>query len=181
MGPNLTNAIDDPFLLLIVWLTNAVQWVHHEQRHCQDARYKHQTKVHVFSNKELHVTVPIFPSHYVGLCFDLVLDGFELKKKITFAWACNVHAFTGLLIPDFTMHQHHKPPITSAISPHVLGNLARNLYIHTLVQPPMIHYSLGTKLHTCINSIIALLLLLFICFRNTKRHNHMFLLTASVF
>jgi len=45
-----------------------------------------------------------------------------------------------------------------------------------LVQPPMIHYSLGTKLHTCVNTTTALLLLLFICFRNTKRHNHMWLL-----
>jgi len=74
-----------------------------------------------------------------------------------------MHAFTGLLTPDFTLHQHHTPPITSAVSPHVLSNLAQNLYIHKLVQPPKIHYSLGTKLHTCINTINALLLLLTHC------------------
>lgn len=151
--------------------------MHHEQRHCQDARSKLQTKVHVLLNKQLHVTVPIFPSPYVGSCFDLILDGLNFKKIIIFAWACNMHAFTGLMTPDFTLHQHHKPPIISAVSCHVLSNLAQNLYIHTLVQPPMIHYSLGTKLHTCINTINALLLLLFICFRNTKRHNPMWLFT----
>lgn len=36
-----------------------------------------------------------------------------------------MHAFTGLLTPDFTLHQHHKPPKTSAASPHVLSNLAQ--------------------------------------------------------
>jgi len=41
-----------------------------------------------------------------------------------------MHAFIGLLTPDFTMHQHHKPP-TSAVSLHVLSNLAQNLYSHT--------------------------------------------------
>jgi hypothetical protein len=92
----------------------------HEQRHCQDARSKHQTKVHVFSNKQLHVTVPKFPSHYVASCFDLILDGLKFKKITIFAWGCNMHVFTGLLTPDFTMLQHHKPRITSAVSPYVL-------------------------------------------------------------
>jgi hypothetical protein len=55
--------------------------VHDEQRHCQDAWSKHQTIVHVLSNKQLHVTVPIFPSPYVGSCFDLILDGVNFKKN----------------------------------------------------------------------------------------------------
>lgn len=123
--------------------------MHHEQRHCQDVRSKHQTKVHVFSNKQLHVTVPIFPSHYVGSCFDLVLDGLEFKKIIIFAWACIMHAFTGLLTPDFTMHQHQKPLITSAFS-HVLSNLAQNLYIHTFGPSTNDSLLLGDKTtHLC--------------------------------
>jgi hypothetical protein len=148
---------------------NAVQRVHHEQRHCHDARTKHQTEVHVFSNKQLHITVPIFPSHNVGSLFDLVQDGLEIKKIIIFVWACNMHAFTRLLkTPDFTTHQNHKPPITSAVSPHVLSTLAQNFYIRTLVQPPMIHYSLGEKQHTCVNTTTALLLLHYLFQQHTK-------------
>jgi hypothetical protein len=73
----------------------------------------------------------------------------SLEKITIFAWACNMHAFTGLLTPDFTMHQHQKPPITSAFS-HGLSYLAQNLYIHTFGPSTNDSLLLGDKTtHLC--------------------------------
>jgi hypothetical protein len=104
MGPNLANMVDGPISLWIFWPKTPGQRGHHEQGHCHDARSKHQAKVQVFSNKQLHVTLPIFPYNNAGSLFDLVQETkseqcpCDKKKQmsIVFTWAHDMCAFFGL-------------------------------------------------------------------------------------
>jgi hypothetical protein len=69
-GPNLTNMVDGPISISIFWPKTPGQRARHEQGHCNDARYKYQAKVQVFSNEEPHVTLPILPNNNAGSLFD---------------------------------------------------------------------------------------------------------------
>jgi hypothetical protein len=64
--------VDGPISLSIFWPKTPRQQARHEQRHCHDARSKHQAKVQVFSDEQPHVTLPIFPNNSGGSLFDLV-------------------------------------------------------------------------------------------------------------
>jgi hypothetical protein len=56
------------------WPKTPGQRARHVQGHCHDARSKHQAKVQVFSDKQPHVTLPIFPNNNAGSLFDLVYE-----------------------------------------------------------------------------------------------------------
>jgi hypothetical protein len=71
MGPSLANMVDGPISLSIFWPKTPRQRARHEQGHCYDARSKHQAKVQVFSDKQPHITLPIFPNNNAGSLFDL--------------------------------------------------------------------------------------------------------------
>jgi hypothetical protein len=66
--------VDGPISLSIFWPKTQGQRGRHEQGHGHDARFKHQTKVQVFSDKQPHVTLPIFPNNNAGSLFDLVQE-----------------------------------------------------------------------------------------------------------
>jgi hypothetical protein len=72
--PNLANMVDGSISLSILWPKTPGQRVRHEQGHCYDARSKHQAKVHVFSDEQPHVTLPIFPNNNAGSLFDIVQE-----------------------------------------------------------------------------------------------------------
>jgi hypothetical protein len=73
-GPNLANMVDGPISVSIFWPQTPGLQACHEQGHCHDARSKHQTKVQVFSDKQPHVTLPIFPNNNAGSLFNLVQE-----------------------------------------------------------------------------------------------------------
>jgi hypothetical protein len=56
-GPNLTNIVDGPITLSISWPKTPGQRARHKQRHCHDARSRHQAKVQVFSDGQPYVTL----------------------------------------------------------------------------------------------------------------------------
>jgi hypothetical protein len=56
------------------WPKTPRQQARHEQGHCHDARSKHQAEVQVFSDKQPHVTLPIFPNNNAGSLFNLVQE-----------------------------------------------------------------------------------------------------------
>jgi hypothetical protein len=60
--------------LSIFWPKTPRQRPRHEQGHCHDARPNHQAKVQVFSDKQPHVTLPLFPNNNVGSLFNLVQE-----------------------------------------------------------------------------------------------------------
>jgi hypothetical protein len=72
-GPTVVNMVDGPILISIFWPKTPGQRARHEQGHYHDARSKHQAKVHVFSDEQPHVTLPIFPNNNAGSLFDLSL------------------------------------------------------------------------------------------------------------
>jgi hypothetical protein len=74
MRLNLANMVDGPISLSTFWPKTPNSQVCHEQGHCHDARSKHQAKVQVFSDKQHHITLPIFPNHNAGSLFDLVKE-----------------------------------------------------------------------------------------------------------
>jgi hypothetical protein len=86
-GPNLANMVDGPIPLSIFWPKTPELRAHHEQGHCHDARSKHQTKVQVFSDEQLHVALPIFPNNNAGSLFDLSLI-FPPGRKHTLVLHC---------------------------------------------------------------------------------------------
>jgi hypothetical protein len=67
-GPNLVNMADGPISLSIFWPKTPRQQARH------DARSKHQAKVQVFSNKQPHITLPIFPNNNAGSLFNLIQE-----------------------------------------------------------------------------------------------------------
>jgi hypothetical protein len=56
------------------WPNTPGQRTRHEQGHCHDERSKHQAKVQVFSDEQLHVTLPIFPNNNAGSMFFLIQE-----------------------------------------------------------------------------------------------------------
>jgi hypothetical protein len=74
LGPNVVNMVDGPIPLSIFWPKTPGQRACHEQGHHHDARSKHQAKVQVFSDKQPHVTLPIFLNNNAGSLFDLVQE-----------------------------------------------------------------------------------------------------------
>jgi hypothetical protein len=56
------------------WPKTPGQQARHEQGHCHDEKSKHQAKVHVFSDEQPHVTLPVFPNNNAGSLFDLVQE-----------------------------------------------------------------------------------------------------------
>jgi hypothetical protein len=66
MGPNLANMVDGPISISIFWPKTPGQRAHYEQRHCPNARSKHQAEVQVFFDEQ-----PIFPNNNAGSLFDL--------------------------------------------------------------------------------------------------------------
>jgi hypothetical protein len=66
--------VDGPILLLIFWPKTPVQRARREQGHCHNARTKHQVKVQVFSDKQPHITLPIFPNNNAGSLLNLVQE-----------------------------------------------------------------------------------------------------------
>jgi hypothetical protein len=72
--PNLVNMVGGPISVLIFWPKTPGQQVRHEQGHCHDERSKHQAKVQVFSDKQPHITLLLFPNNNAGSLFDLVQE-----------------------------------------------------------------------------------------------------------
>jgi hypothetical protein len=67
--------MDGPISLSIFWPKTPGERARHEQGHCHDARSKHQAKVQIFSDEQLHVTLPIFPNNNnADSLFDLVYE-----------------------------------------------------------------------------------------------------------
>jgi hypothetical protein len=62
-GAKSGDIVDGPVSLYNFLPKTPGQRAHHEQGHCHDARSKHQAKVRVFSDKQPHVTLPIFPNN----------------------------------------------------------------------------------------------------------------------
>jgi hypothetical protein len=73
-------------LLLIFMPKTPIQRTHHEQRHYYDARSKHQAKVHVSSDEQLHITSPVSPSTMLVHCLTFfkklpMKNAFVINKK----------------------------------------------------------------------------------------------------
>jgi hypothetical protein len=66
--------VDGPISLSIFWPKTPGQRAHHEQGHRHDARSKHQSKVQVFSDKQPHVTLPVFTNNNDGSLFNFVKE-----------------------------------------------------------------------------------------------------------
>jgi hypothetical protein len=71
----------DGFQYRFFWPKTPRQQACYEQGHCYDARSKHQAKVQVFSDKQPHATLPIFPNN-AGSLFDLSLIFLPEQKRM---------------------------------------------------------------------------------------------------
>jgi hypothetical protein len=77
--------VDGPISLSIFWPKIPGQRARHEQGHCHDARSRHQAKVQVFFDEQLHVTLPIFPNNNAGSLFDLVEET-QSEQFVSVRW-----------------------------------------------------------------------------------------------
>jgi hypothetical protein len=102
--------------LLLIFRPKTPIWrARHEQGHCYNARSKHQAKVHVFSDEQLHIILPISPSTMLVHCLTLfkklpMTNAFVINKK-------SALSLLGLVLPTLfepsmpleDTYQQHKP------------------------------------------------------------------------